>query len=98
MYHNKLKNQYQFTFFWSIKISTLIVVLLNNGDATVNESTNFSDVTVIGVIIVGEMVLVLNLISVHQLFSVVPVLICEITVITVFTVKTFEKNSIALAR
>ena len=35
-----------------------------------------------------------QLISVQQLFSVVPVLICENTVITVFTVKTFEKTRI----
>ena len=39
--------------------------------------------------IVSELVLVLKLISVHQLYSVVLVLICKITVITV---KTFEKT------
>ena len=37
----------------------------------------------------------LNLISVYQLFSVVPALICEITVLTVITVKTFEKTRLS---
>ena len=72
----------------------LILVLLNKGDATMNWPTNFSAATIIGVINSGEMLLVLKLISVHQLFSVVPVLLCEITVITVFTGKTFEKTQI----
>ena len=81
-------------FFWSIKISTQIIVPLNNGNGTVNGSTNFSDATIIGVIDVDELLLVPKLISVYQLFSVAPVLICEIAVITVFTVKTFEKTRI----
>ena len=54
--------------------------------------TNFSASTIICVIIVGEVLLVLKLISVHQLFSVVPVLICEITVITA---KTFGKTRVS---
>ena len=60
-------------------------MLLNNG------STNVSVSTIINAIIVGVLLLVLNLISVHQLFSVVPALICEITVITV---KTSEKTQL----
>ena len=43
--------------------------------------------SIIGVVIVGELLLVPKLISVNQLFSVVPVLICEITVITVKTLR-----------
>ena len=35
-------NQYQLTFFWPIKISTLNIVLLNNVNATANRLTNFS--------------------------------------------------------
>ena len=75
-------------------ISTLIIVLLNYGNATVNDPTNFSDATNINVIIVAELVLLPKLISVHQSFSVVPLVICKITVITVFTVETFEKTRI----
>ena len=54
-----------------------------------DEPTNFSAATIIGVIIVDEFLLVWKLISVQQIISVVQVLICEITVITV---KTFEKT------
>ena len=43
-------------------------------------------------IIVGVLLLVLNLISVHQLFSIVPALICEITVTTV---KTFDETRLS---
>ena len=47
----------------------------------------------------GQLILVIQLLLVwsllvHQLFLGVPVLICEITVITVFTVKTFEKTQV----
>ena len=63
---------------------------MNNGNTTVNRKANFSNANITSIIIVGEMFLVPKKISVDQLFSVVPVLICEITV---FTVKTLEKNS-----
>ena len=40
---------------WSIKISTLNIVLLNNGNATENGPTDFSDAAIIGVTIDGEL-------------------------------------------
>ena len=44
-----------------------------------NGPTNFSDATIIGVIIVDELLSVPKHFSVHQLFSVASVLICEKT-------------------
>ena len=70
--------------FWSIKLSMLIYM-----------PTIFSTTTIISVIIAGVTSFSAKLISVNQLFSVVPLLICENTGITVITVKTFEKTRVS---